>query len=260
MGRATVTGLTAPVDATNIMTMTVEQRIVALQARGREDWIDERTLAEVFGLSLGDRSWENDFRRWSKLLRRPVEPIRGAIVNRFALETYFHQRQVLPTRWAAARLGMSPESLESVVGAAAERGVDLTWMGSRSLIVENVDRILIQLLPPLQQTIFSSHNALCSAFHKVIDLELGVGIAPLRCVTSSALKEQQMDAGDGPDYAYSFCLLTDAPIGIRYRIWLDLGKPLSLSPDFCSYVAYFAHEQLLTARLAQYPPDRPAGL
>lgn len=239
--------------------MNVPQQLAALEAQKHENWIDDSLLRTIYGLRLGS-PFESDFRRWSRLLRRPLDVIKGDHVNRFALEYYFQKQKLLPSKWAAARLGMTQDSLEDALQAAARDRISTTFRTGDDLLPQDLDQIWIQILPPLQSTIFSSHNSFCRKLHEAIAIELGVSVAPEHCVTSAALGEQQMDAGDGPDYSYSYCILSDQPIGIRYRIWLDLGKPINLAPDFCSYVTYFQNELLISPKLLQEAPERPAGI
>lgn len=231
----------------------LDQRIAQL----KNDWIGPSTLAAIYGLTLPEL--ERDFIRWGRLQRRPREVIRGDQVSRFALESYFQQRKVLPIRWAAAKLGMTETSLQNAIGALEASGrMDKLRPDSGNLLPEDIDRILIGALPPLQNRIFGKHDDFCRRLHEAIANELGPHlegpIEPLHCVTARRIQP------DDPDFAYAFCALTDAPIGLRYRIWLDFGKPLNLTPDMCSYVAYFDNRELLQPNLMQQEPGRPASL
>ena len=81
----------------------------------RNDWIDEPTLGALYGLSLTDDVLQRELPRWSRL-RRPSQPVaRGNEVSRFALERFFLDEKLLPMRWAAAKLGMTAESLERAI-------------------------------------------------------------------------------------------------------------------------------------------------
>lgn len=231
----------------------LDQRIAQL----KNDWIGPSTLAAIYGLTLPEL--ERDFIRWGRLQRRPREVIRGDQVSRFALESYFQQRKVLPIKWAAAKLGMAAASLVNAIAALEASGrVDRVRDGSENLVAEDLDRIFIGALPPLQNRIFGKHDDFCRRLHEAISNELGTHlptpVEPLHCITA-----RRIQPGD-PDFAYAFCALTDAPIGLRYRIWLDFGKPLNLTPDMCSYVAYFDNRELLQPYLMQQEPERPASL
>lgn len=232
----------------------IDQRIAQL----RNDWIDESTLAAMYGLTLTE-SWQRDFIRWGRLQRRPRDTIRGNEVSRFALENFFQQQKKLPVKWAAAKLGMTALSLESAITALESSGrVDAVRAGSEKFVPENIDQTLIQALPPLQNRIFGNHDNFCGRLHEAISQELAAHlptpIEPLHCITAHRLHPAS------PDFAYSFCVVTDKPTGLRYRIWLDLGKPLNLTPDTCSFIAYFEHTELLQPYLMQQAPERPASL
>jgi hypothetical protein len=231
----------------------LDQRIAQL----KNDWIGPSTLAAIYGLTLPEL--ERDSIRWGRLQRRPREVIRGDQVSRFALESYFQQRKVLPIKWAAAKLGMAEASLVNAIAALEASGrVDRVRADSGNLLPEDIDRIFIGALPPLQNRIFGKHDDFCRRLHEAISNELGPHlegpIEPLHCVTARRLHP------DDPDFAYAFCVITDAPIGLRYRIWLDFGKPFNLTPDMCSFVAYSENTDLLRHYLMQQAPELPASL
>jgi hypothetical protein len=233
----------------------IDERIAQL----RNDWIHESTLAAMYGLALTETALQRDFIRWGRLQRRPRDIVRGNEVSRFALESFFQQQKKLPIKWAAAKLGMTVASLEIAIIALESSGrVDAVRADSENLVPEAIDRIFVQALPPLQNTIFSNHDRFCESLHKAIAEELAPylpsPIEPLHCITAQRLHPA------APDFAYSFCVITDKPTGLRYRIWLDLGKPLNLTPDTCSFVAYFENTALLQPFLMQQAPEKPASL
>jgi hypothetical protein len=39
------------------------------------------------------------------------------------------------------------------------------------------------------------------------------------------------------------------PVGLRYQVWLETGKPVSLRPDVCSLVFYAKNETELRAHV-----------
>jgi hypothetical protein len=154
---------------------------------------------------------------------------------------------------------MTTTSLEHVIIALEQSGrEDAVRAGSESLVPEDIDRIFIRALPPLQNRIFANHDSFCKQLHEAISKELAEhlnsAIEPLHCITA-----QRLQLAD-PDLAYSYCMLTDEPTGLRYRIWLNFGKPLNLTPDICSFIAYFDNTALLRPHLMQQEPERPASL
>lgn len=228
--------------------MTIEQRLANLRA----DWIDETTLKVIYGLNLANQALERDIIRWAKLLRRPRDVIKLGRISRFLLETYFQHKKLLPARWAEVRIGMAHDSFEEMTQVIEDRGLAEGFRTDAGLVPEAIDRLLIQILPPLQGRIFSDHDNFCRRLHEAIESEWGLRIEPSHCVTAVALKE--------PDYSYAFCMLTDQPVGVRYRVWLDLGKPMNLPPDTCSYLAYSQNQVLLESALLGSAPELPAAL
>jgi hypothetical protein len=229
--------------------MNLDQRIAQL----KNDWIDEDPLTSMYGLALTESVLQRDFIRWGQLQRRPRPVIRGNEVSRFALESFFQQQKQIPLKWAAAKLGMTQGSLEDVIIALEDSGrVNPVRTGSENFVPEEIDRLFIQALPPLQGRVFGNHDSFCKRLHEAIESELRISVEPLYCVTAARLGE--------PDFAYSFCVVTDQPAGLRYRIWLDFKKPMNLTPDTCSYVAFFENPDRLRTYLMQEEPKKPAAL
>jgi hypothetical protein len=153
----------------------IDHRIAQL----KNDWIGPGTLAALYGLTLPEL--ERDFIRWGRLQRRPREVIRGDQVSRFALESYFQQRKVLPIKWAAAKLGMAEAALVNAIAALEASGrVDSMRNSSESLVPEDMDRVFIGALPPLQNQTFGNHDDFCKRLHEAISNDLGPDLpAPL---------------------------------------------------------------------------------
>ena len=224
----------------------------------RGEWIDEDTLRAIYGLPLDDEDFTVDFRRWGRLLRRPREVRRNGSVNRTALENYFSQRKVLPRRWSAARLGMTQPSLERALETLEEKGLLQLGLSQGPTLTAALDQVLVQTLPALQGRVFGNHSDFCRRLHQALRA-FGVEIEEMYCHTDRLLHP---DNTDNTDYSSEYCMITDAPVGLRFRVWLDFGKPMNLAPDTCSTRAYFEPDRapLLEAYVMGSRPERPRGL
>lgn len=217
-------------------------------------------LQERYGLRLlNDAALMGAFRFWGARLglRRPLEKQGGAQIDHYALETFFQNYRFLPKRWAAARLGMQEESLDDVIRVfLRDDPLFLRQEVSSNVVSEDfVDRIT-HYFAPLSNRIFGDHNDMCTRLHKVLHDEtaFGIEVQPLYCVTSEALGEHP------PDFAWEFDAITREPIGLRYSVWLNVGKPMNLRPDACSLRFYARERETIEPLLMGGTPSIPENL
>jgi hypothetical protein len=232
------------------------RRLAAL----KEPYFDEQMLHERYGFRLlNDTALSGAFRLWGSRIRwrRPLFNQGGAHVDHYALETFFQGARLLPKRWAAARLGMEEESLEDVMGVfRSEDPILLREPTSPNVVSEDfLDRIT-RYFPELANTIFADHDDMCSQVHEVLRTAepFKIEVKPLLCVTSEALNE------DPPNFAWEFDAITLDPIGLRYNVWLNLGKPMNLRPDACSLRFYAREREALEPFMMGSPPSIPEPL
>jgi len=221
-------------------------------------WIDPKLLTDLYGIRLPDESLLGMFRAWAGRFRRmKVVEQNNHLYDRHALERCFQFHRLLPVKWGAARLGMERDSFVELLEILDQRSLIIRNVGNFTdqLIEESLIRDMSKLFPGLPNTVFGDHSDYCRNLHQAIHNDFGISVRPLRCVTSETLGD------DPPDYAYEFDVITSEPIGTRYQVWLDLGKPICLKADACSLRLFAAEQEILSPFLmAGQAPEIPDAL
>jgi hypothetical protein len=220
----------------------------------QKEWAPFDVIDLLYGIKKEEKLL-GGFRAWSSRLRRPKEVERSDSINRWSFEAYLQQSGLLSVKMAAGRLGMTKESFEEVLAKLEERNsiADKMVKISDQVVPESLVRSFHELFPDVRFKVFGNHSSYCKTLHQAIEKELKIEAQSIHCVTSEAL-------GDDPsDFAYQFDCLTGDPIGLRYQVWLDFGKPFFLSPDACSLKLYEKNERylkkfVLAGRLPEVPP------
>jgi len=223
----------------------------------KEEFVPYEAIYELFSIQREDEALWGGFRLWANGLRRPREVIRGDFVNRHGFESYLQQNSLLPIKIASARVGMSMDSFNALLGAIESIGmIPYAASGiSRQVIPESHLRSLRTIFPELRQGIFGGHSNYCKALHNAIRSNFSIVIEPLFCITSHSIRE------DPVAYAYDYDCLSGDPVGLKYQVWLDFGKPINLRPDVCSTKLFNERRSELTPFLmADRIPDIPDGL
>ncbi len=211
---------------------------------------------ELYGVTFPDQKLLGSMRAWVQKLRRnktPESP--DGKINRYVFENYLQQRNLLPIKIAAFQLGMETDSFKDVIGALEYQGQAEAGFSAVSdqLIDEAVVRRFIQFFKGTAHAVFSDHTSLCNALHSSIRDELGINVRQVYCGTAQELGES--------DFAHEVDAITSEPIGIRFQVWLDFGKPRNLRPDACSMSFYSENRDLLSRYLLfGREPDLPKVL
>jgi hypothetical protein len=193
------------------------------------DWASEK-----YGINfLAEDQLTGRFRKWAIRFKNRKDVMTSVHIDRFAFELFLQHSKLIPLKYASIQLGMSEESLKTVIKKMQTDGefpylVDLDSSVIEGSLIEN----LVQMFPQLDKTIFNSQPELCKGIHEAIKTELEINVEPIFCKTSKLIDES-------PDYAYEYDALTAEPMSIKYQLWLDLGKPIILKPDACSMLTYF---------------------
>jgi len=225
----------------------IERRIACL----RDKWIDETTLRFLYGIALNNDLLMKGFESWSKL--HNLDGLSDSRVNRHAFELYFQNKNILPIKFASARIGMTTDSFNSVVIKLKERGdISINYVSS-GIVQEYFLKDLRNYFPSISNKLFFDEVHYLSALHKLLDEELGLSIEPVYCVTSKKLEEKPLEFG-----MYFDCL-TDQHIGLRYKVWLEFDKPAQLEPDKCSLLTYISNKDILKPYII-IEPDIPEEL
>jgi len=232
------------------MTSEEEARFHQLQ----QSWCPAKLIEEIYGLDLRSGKLRDYFERQSSLLKRP-EILRDTQVHRYHFETTLQANQLVPRKWAAAKLGMTEASFRTMYSYLETNGLLSTFHIIPELINKYFDDEITQLFNELRFTTFANHTAFCTKIHEALSSRFGLKIEPLYCVTSEVLKEQPCD------FAQVFDCITLNPVGMKYKVWLDFKKPMNLRPDYCSTLFYAQERVALEPFLAgTEKPPIPAAL
>ncbi len=178
-------------------------------------------------------------------MKKPVS--QGAKFSRFAFEQFLIFFGLLSPIDAAFRIGMDRASFGRVVQYAKEQlGVPDQAIGLEDMAFREdfVDR-LHHFFPTLRNRTFSDHSLYCKALHEAFrgeGLEIEARYDPVSMI---------LDKSD-PDLVHGMDIITCEPMGLRYSVWLNFGKPFSLEPDKTSLKTFIEHRALLEGYVPDY--------
>jgi hypothetical protein len=221
------------------------------------EWVTDNVIEKLYGIKMPDDKLFGTFQSWSSRLKSRRNVLRPGEVNRHAFESYLQYSHLMPIKIAAARLGMSADSLREIIDLMDSRNIIVlnTRDFSEQLVYETLIREFNTYFPGLQNRIFNDHNDYCRRLQEAVSSELDVTIEPMYCVFSEFLKENP------PDFAYDYDCLTGEPVGLRYQVWLNFNKPIYLRPDICSLKTYIDHkEELRPLVFSGKEPEIPDSL
>lgn len=228
----------------------------------KDEWVPLDVIKSLFGVKDDDELLWNHFVTWARQLPTPREVLQSSPIriSRHAFESYLRYNQILPLKQAAARLGMKESSFAQLLPILEDKMLIIMnhIHFSSQFVPESWLRGFHTTFPDLRHSIFSTHSDYCAQLHVAIKKNVEFDVEPILCETSVALKQEP------PDYAYEYDCLTDAPIGLRYQVWLNFGKPISLRPDACSLKLYSEHEDILRSyvfggRIPEIPDSLAEG-
>ena len=163
--------------------------------------------------------------------------------SRHVVELFLQFHRVKPVETVCYELGMDSESLRLTLDGLEQHGllVRNTLDFPDSVVGEELIRNIHRMLPSVAYDIFEDHSSYCRELHRAIESDLGVAVVPQYCVSSVALGDEE------PDLSYSRCCVSHAPIGLRHKVMLDLGKPMRLAPDEISLRLFVKNRGVLRA-------------
>lgn len=222
----------------------------------RSIYWSSRLMEDVYGIELvSNEELLGRVRRWAARPRRLQSPLlqHGEGWHRQMFEAWFQAEEMLPLKWAAARLGMTRETFEETLAAGADRGL---WEWAEDQVVpERLVRDLHRSFSATRDRLFTDHNDRASRVQEAIRHELGVDVKAMMCATSQALGERPTAI------AADYDILTGEPMALRHTVWLDLKKAVHLRPDACGLRTFARYRRVLEPYL--FPgeaPDVPAVL
>lgn len=210
----------------------------------KERCVPAEFLEVLFGIHwppVGDFS--SDFNAWSQT-RGKKASCAGGLLSRWEAETFLQDNRLLAHRWAAASLGMTPESLTAILPCLPKIGLRRGYEVYPGLIDEAIGDDVVRSLKGLRYRTFGTHDSFCELLHAALAAATGVKIEPLLCATS-------VEMGEYPIlYAHHIDSITLEPLSIKHSVWLALGKPLNLSPDRVSKLFYIRHQSEMQPLIA----------
>jgi hypothetical protein len=210
------------------MTPAEERRLAELQTQ----YCSKDLIRDLYGLDLDKDEQLKKFVLLRSDAARGKRVIHGEQIDRYYLESLLQNLRLLPRKLAAVRLGMAESSLEEILNQLGTKGLLYKFYIVPSLMDEDFERDLLGVFPGSRLTTFTNHNSYCNWLHNQIKEQFDFQVEALHCVTSEELHESP------PDYAHDFDAISLDPIGQKYKVWLDLKKPMSLRPDYCSTLLY----------------------
>lgn len=237
-----------------------KHRLVMLT--GRE--VDFQYIEDYYGLSnfAANNEFNEDLVRYRETLRNPPNVAAGSF-DRYVLEGYFETSGLLPIKWVAARLGMTPAMLNRILLGAAQLPTPLRkrYTYFDCLVDKQIGEDLVRHLPALRFRTFSDHESFCQQLHNALSSALGVSeddmnAAKLWCATDLAMNGANL--GDYPRrFGYHFDCLTCQPLSTAHALWMNFGKPMTLWPDRISKLFYVRNSDELEefSKLGTRPLD-----
>lgn len=223
-----------------------------------DPWWEPSRIEEHYGISI-TQQLQGSFLAWGRNRPRPLEVMQAGRYHRHAFESYLQAGRWLPMKWAAVHQGMTQASFKEVVARLVEKGLDMHGVLDGRLEEHLIQEVAIQkfrdYFPALQNLFIPEYQDYCERLHEVIRADLGITVEPLWCITSQWLGEERIS------YAHEYDAVTLEPVGLKWQVWLDFGKPINLYPDVCATRTYVEHRALLESKLyAGHQPKIPDQL
>ncbi len=207
----------------------VAQELHRLQAL-RGELVNKADALDLVGVNPFDSELEGRLLAFAMQRRSRTPALQGGQVSRHLLESFLQEHGLLSARSAALRLGMTATSFEATLAALEDRGLLLpgdVWPNGL-VRVELVDRLPLRIPDVAQAPVFSSQTSYSNWVHEQLRDRLGVQIERCPCATSVRLGETP------PDLAFDLCCISHEPVSLKYRVYMNFGKPLRLPPDVCA--------------------------
>lgn len=216
-----------------------------------DDFVEAHTLAALIGVNPEDEWFKPRLWTYATRIRN-----RGWITDsegrwsRHLVESFLQFHRILPISTACYRLGMDQNSLQRTLQGLYDGAYipDTAADYPDHIIREELVKEIHRYLPSTQSALFNNHSDYCRRVHSAIRSDLDIEVTPLYCETSRDLEESP------PNLSYSRCCLSHQPVGIRYKVMLNLGKPLRLPPDLISLRFFQANREHLQQYLMGSEP------
>jgi len=213
-----------------------------------------RCVEPDYLIQLNGITWPVDVqfdRDFASFLNGRAKPCENGGIDRYRFELFLQSQKLLSRNYAAARLGMTPKSLDGLIPKLPELGLSKKYKVYEGIYEASMSDDLVSMLPGLRFRTFGTHDFFCEFLHNQLRETLKIEINPLYCRTSERLGGQRM-------FASTWDNVLLEPLSVKHSVWLDFGKPLSLAPDRCSKLFYAEHHEEMKQYLAG--KEEPRGL
>jgi hypothetical protein len=189
-------------------------------------------LRDLFGIEWPPSDeFVEEYQAWAT--QRSFHERCGApLRSRWVAEWFFSDNRLEPLPWAAASMGMKPESLVEVLPLLPRVGLRRKYDVYPNVIDKSLSDDLVRSLKGLRFRTFGTHNSYCTLLHNTLKDATGVTIKPWYCETSLKVEDYPQQ------FASTIDSITLEGLSTKHSVWLDLGKPMRLAPDRCSKLFY----------------------
>lgn len=208
----------------------------------KEKWIGTDILCDLYGVTLPDSMFIGAFKCWA-LQHRKIDCLfkrapSEVFINRHTLELFLQDCGLLTTHQAATMLGMYKETLDILVQNLLQKYSYIPHPYiSDQIISEKFIRNIQRYFYSIKYRVLDEHDTLCEAIHKAAEEEFGSSVSPVLCETASKLSKKH--------FSLATDCITAEPLGTKYQVWLDFGKPVRLTLDVCSLKTYLQFKDLI---------------
>ena len=208
--------------------MTRYGKVLAMLLSGN-GVVPTKWLEDYFGIKMTTNANEL-FMRTMRTYKIKPRVWNKDMIDRYAFEIALQLQGMTSAKMIGVKYGMDESSAISVVRALhAAKMARITDDDVESCLVDvDLFKKNFYSLPEMNRATFATQSSLSRALHKAIRQHCSIAVTEIKCVTSSALTERPVEL------AYGYDIVSGRPIGVKYRVWLDFGKPLQLEPDYCS--------------------------
>lgn len=213
-------------------------------------------VKDVYGVSVENRKFQQHLGRIAKGRPSLHSDEKPGYVSRFAFEYFLQLGGLMTPKQAGLRIGTTEKDvLKLLAGLAEATGIPVEPIREIShlegpLVPEESIRTLPQAFDGLRSRVFFDHNDWCNGIHSAVEATLGWRPEPIYCEVASCLELEDCD------FAIRLDPVRLVPVGIRFQVWLDNGKPVFLEPDAVSLLTFDLDQSLFAGKVYSDPVGR----
>ena len=104
-------------------------------------------------------------RHIASFLNRRAKPCENGRIDRYGFELFLQSQKLLSRNYSAARLGMTPESLDMLIPRLPELGLSKKYKVYEGIYEASMRDDLVSTLPGLRFRTFGTHDFFCEFLH-----------------------------------------------------------------------------------------------